>query len=90
VQSLGLQKIEPTNTGKYPATVDANGYAYVQFGRLYVSPTKVGSGKIKISAVGGGDHLGGGSNPPGGMALAQEVSLIARDVPGGNGTGGWL
>ena len=90
VQSLGLQKIEPTNTGKYPAAVDANGYAYVQFGRLYVSPTKVGSGKIKISAVGGGDHLGGGSNPPGGMALAQEVSLIARDVPGGNGTGGWL
>lgn len=90
VQSLGLQKIEPTNTGKYPAALDANGYAYVQFGRLYVSPTKVGSGKIKISAVGGGDHLGGGSNPPGGMALAQEVSLIARDVPGGNGTGGWL
>ena len=90
VQSLGLQKIEPTNTGKYPAAVDANGYAYVQFGRLYVSPTKVGSGKIKISAVGGGDHLGGGSNPPGGMALSQEVSLIARDVPGGNGTGGWL
>ena len=90
VQSLGLQKIEPTNTGKYPAAVDANGYAYVQFGRLYVSPTKVGSGKIKISAVGGGDHLGGGSNPPGGMELTQEVSLIARDVPGGNGTGGWL
>ena len=90
VQSLGLEKIEPTNAGKYPAVVDANGYAYVQFGRLYVSPTKVGSGKIKISAVGGGDHLGGGSNPPGGMEIAQEVSLIARDVPGGNGTGGWL
>ena len=90
VNSLGLEKIEPTNTGKYPAVVDPNGYAYVQFGRLYVSPTKVGSGKIKISAVGGGDHLGGGSNPPGGMEIVQEVSLIARDVPGGNGTGGWL
>ncbi|MBR1699597.1 MAG: S8 family serine peptidase [Bacteroidales bacterium] len=90
VTSLGLQKIEPTNAGKYPAVVDPSGYAYVQFGRLYVSPTKLGSGKIKISAVGGGDHLGGGSNPPGGMELVQEVSLIARDVPGGNGTGGWL
>ena len=90
VTSLGLQKIEPTNAGKYPAVVDPGGYAYVQFGRLYVSPTKLGSGKIKISAVGGGDHLGGGSNPPGGMELVQEVSLIARDVPGGNGTGGWL
>ena len=49
VTSLGLQKIEPTNAGKYPAVVDPSGYAYVQFGRLYVSPTKLGSGKIKIS-----------------------------------------
>ena len=90
VSSLGLQKIQPTNTERYPAAVDPNGYAYVQFGRLYVNPTKLGSGKIKISAVGGGDHLGGGDNPPGGMELTQEISLIARDVDGGNGTGGWL
>ena len=90
VSSLGLQKIEPTNAGKYPAVVDANGYAYVQFGRLYVQPSKLGSGKIKITAVGGGSHVGGGSNPPGGMEISQEISLIARDVPGGNGTGGWL
>ena len=88
--SLGLQKIAPTNADKYPAIEDENGYAYVQFGRLYVHPTLVGSGKIKITAVGGGDHVGGGSNPPGGMELTQEVSLIARDVDGGNGTGGWL
>ena len=90
VQSLGLQKIEPTNTAKYPAVADPSGYAYIQFGRLYVQPSKVGSGKITVSAVGGGDHLGGGSNPPGGMELSQDISLIARDVPGGNGTGGWL
>ena len=67
-----------------------NGYAYVQFGRLYVHPTAVGSGKITINAVGGGDHVGGGNNPPGGMVLTQDVSLIARDADGGNGTGGWL
>ena len=88
--SMGLQKIAPTNTDKYPAVSDENGYAYVQFGRLYVHPTLVGSGKIEITAVGGGDHVGGGSNPPGGMELTQSVSLIARDADGGNGTGGWL
>lgn len=90
VESMGLQKIEPTNTENYPAAVDAGGYAYVQFGRLYIHPTKIGSGKLNISAVGGGDHLGGGNNPPGGMELVQTVSLIAREADGGNGTGGWL
>ena len=90
VESLGLQKIRPEDSGKYPATEDAGGYAYVQFGRLYIHPTKIGSGKIHVSAVGGGDHLGGGGNPPGGMEMCQEISLIARDADGGNGTGGWL
>ena len=90
VSSLGLEKITPTNTEKYPAVVDGNGYAYIQFGRLYIHPSKIGSGTITIAAVGGGDHVGGGSNPPGGMTLTQTVSLIARDTDGGNGTGGWL
>ena len=88
--SMGLQKISPTNTEKYPAVEDENGYAYVQFGRLYVYPTAIGSGIITVTAVGGGDHVGGGNNPPGGMELSQKVSLIARDTDGGNGTGGWL
>ena len=88
--SMGLQKLTPESSDKYPALLDKNGYAYVQYGRLYVHPTKIGSGKIIITAVGGGDHVGGGDNPPGGMTLTQEISLIARDVDGGNGTGGWL
>lgn len=90
--SMGLQKIDldPTTTATNPAVADENGYAYVQFGRLFVHPTKVGSGKITITAVGGGDHVGGGSNPPGGMVLTQSVSLIARDTDGGHGNGGWL
>ena len=88
--SMGLQKLQPNPSDKYPVVADPNGYAYVQFGRLYVHPTKLGAGKIKITAVGGGDHLGGGDNPPGGMALSQTVSLLAREVDGGNGTGGWL
>ena len=90
VSSMGLQKLQPNSSDKYPAVVDPNGYAYVQFGRLYVHPTKLGSGKIMITAVGGGDHLGGGKNPPGGMSLTQTISLLSREVEGGNGTGGWL
>ena len=90
ITSLGLEAVTPANDSKHPAIVDESGKACVQYGRLYVYPTKVGSGKIKITAVGGGDHVGGGDNAPGGMVLTQEVSLIARDVDGGNGTGGWL
>lgn len=89
VNSLGLQKISGASDKKYPA-VPASGYALVQYGRLYIHPTKIGSGKIKIRAVGGGSSLGGGSNPPGGMEIVQEISLIAREGNGGNGTGGWL
>ena len=90
VSSMGLQPVSATGTDKNPAIADEGGNAYIQFGRLYIHPTKVGSGKITITAVGGGDHVGGGSNPPGGMELTQSVSLIARDTDGGNGTGGWL
>jgi subtilisin family serine protease len=88
--SMGLQKLSPDSSDKYPAVADANGYAYVQFGRLYVYPTRLGSGKINITAVGGGDHLGGEDNPTGGMAVTQTLSLISREAEGGNGTGGWL
>ena len=90
VSSMGLQTLAPESTDDYPAVADANGYAYVRFGRLYVHPTKLGSGKITISAVGGGDHIGGGDNPTGGMVVTQTVSLLSREVDGGNGTGGWL
>ena len=90
IDALGLQKITGSSQSKYPCVPEGECYGYVQFGRLYFYPTKLGSGKLTIKAVGGGDHLGGGDNPPGGMELAREISIIARDVPGGNGTGGWL
>ena len=90
IDALGLQKMTPKSQDKYPCTPDTECYGYIQFGRLYIHPTKLGSGKLTIRAVGGGDHVGGGDNPPGGMELDREISIIARDVPGGNGTGGWL
>lgn len=90
ITAMGLQAISPVNDAARPGITDASSVAVVQYGRLYIYPTKLGSGKITIHAVGGGDALGGGNNPPGGMELVREVSLIARDANGGNGNGGWL
>ena len=90
IDALGLQKIQGTNDSKYPATPAGECYGYVQFGRLYIHPTKVGSGTMTIKVIGGGDHLGGGDNPPGGMEIDRKISIIAREADGGNGTGGWL
>lgn len=92
VSNLGLQKLTPkkiegVNGTPVPQT---ECYAYEQFGRLYIHPTKVGSGYVKIKLVGGGDHIGGGANPPGGMELLREVSIIAREGGSINGEGGWL
>ncbi len=90
IDALGLQKIQGTSDSKYPATPAGECYGYVQFGRLYIHPTKVGSGTMTIKVIGGGDHLGGGDNPPGGMEIDRKISVIAREADGGNGTGGWL
>ena len=60
---------------------------YMQYGSLYVHPTKMGSGKIKIKAVGGGTEIGG-SNAIGGMEIVQEISIISRPFKSKNG--GWL
>ena len=90
VESLGLKPIDPANDEKNPAIEVDGKYAFIQFGRLYINPSKLGSGKFIIHMVGGGDHLGGGDNPPGGMEVVREFSVIARDVDGGNGNGGWL
>ena len=51
------------------------------------SPTKMGSGKVVVKAVGGGTELGGGDNV-GGMALTREVSIISRSIKSSNQ--GWL
>ena len=90
VASMGLKKIQGKPVKNYPCVPEEESYAYIQYGRLYIYPTKIGSGKITITAVGGGDHLGGGDNPPGGMELTQTISLISREADGNNGNGGWL
>ena len=60
---------------------------YMEFGRLYIHPTKMGSGKVVIKAIGGGTEVGG-KNQIGGMEMVQEVSIISRPFKTSNG--GWL
>lgn len=60
---------------------------YMQYGRLYVHPTKMGAGKITITAIGGGDVVGG-DNTVGGMEMTQELSIVSRAFKSSNG--GWL
>lgn len=70
---------------------DALGLAedpYVQYGKLFIHPTKVGSGKIRVYAVGGGTDTGGGDKPTGGMQISQEISVVSRSIKSSNG--GWL
>ena len=60
---------------------------YMQYGRLYIHPTKLGAGKIKITAIAGGSIVGG-EEAVGGMVMTQEVSVISRSFKSKNG--GWL
>jgi len=60
---------------------------YVQYGRLFVHPTKIGSCKIRITAVGGGTAVGG-DDAIGGMEVSQVISVISRSD--NNKNGGWL
>lgn len=60
---------------------------YIEYGRLYIHPTKTGAAKFRVTAVGGGDVVGGG-NYVGGMEVSQEISVIVRSFSSSNG--GWL
>lgn len=59
----------------------------IEKGILKVTCTKVGSGKITVRAIAGGDNLGGGDSI-GGMEFSKEISIVSRPYVSGNG--GWL
>lgn len=60
---------------------------YIQYGKLYIHPTKVGSGKFKISIVAGGSSLGTDTEM-GGMVATQTISVISKTKKSSNG--GWM
>ena len=59
----------------------------LKHGRLYIKATKIGSGKVKINAVGGGSAVGT-EETIGGMAISREISIITRGFTSFGG--GWL
>ena len=83
--NLTYTGIEMTDAAK--AAIGLSEDPYIQYGRLYINPTKIGSAKLTIHAIGGGTQLGGEDNI-GGMAISQEVSIIVRSFKSTNG--GWL
>lgn len=56
-------------------------------GVLKFTCSKVGSGKITVRAIAGGNTLGGGDSI-GGMEISQEISIVSR--PFATRNGGWL
>ena len=59
----------------------------IENGVLKLTCTKVGSGKITVRAIAGGDKLGGGDSI-GGMEFSREISIVSRPFTTKNG--GWL
>ena len=59
----------------------------IEKGMMKITCTKVGSGKISVKAIAGGDKLGGGDSI-GGMEFSKEISIASRPYVAGNG--GWL
>ena len=59
----------------------------MQYGRLWIHPTKIGAAKITVKAVGGGTEIGGGKKI-GGMPVEHQISIISRNIKSSNG--GWL
>ena len=77
---------------------------FIKNGKLVINPGKTGAGKIKITAIAGGDSVAGnisgdmsgmgdivtipGTEGMGGMNITREISIVARGVASNNG--GWL
>lgn len=64
-----------------------SGTPEIRNGIMTLTCTKVGSGKITVRAIAGGDKLGGGDSI-GGMEFSREISVVSRPYAANNG--GWL
>ncbi len=58
----------------------------IAYGKLQIKCTKPGVARIKVTAIAGGDTLGG--EVEGGQAVTREFAIIARATK--NANGGWL
>lgn len=71
-------------------TLGIEGDPYIKFGRLYIKCTKIGSAKISVTAIAGGETIAGqGSAAVGGTEFTREISIMSREA-GFAENGGWL
>ena len=59
----------------------------IRYGQLQIYPTRIGSGKITVTALVGGDSENSDSTPSG-ERISREISIISRNAAPENG--GWL
>jgi len=59
----------------------------IRYGKLRIRTTKVGSARITVRAIAGGETLGG-KDQIGGMEISRTISILSRGVASDNG--GWL
>ncbi len=85
--SVNLTYLDIEYTDEAAEAIGLTEKPYIKYGRLYIHPTKCGSAKLRINAVGGGTAVGG-DDAIGGMAIHQDVSIIVRSARSKNG--GWL
>jgi hypothetical protein len=84
-QNLTYTKVEIDPVSRELLGVE--GDPYVKNGKLHIQCNKTGSAKVSISAIAGGNTLGGGA-VIGGTEFTKEVSILSREVAAS--TGGWL
>ena len=83
---LNSPEVEPLEIDEMNA-IGLLGQPYVKYGKLYIHPTRIGSVKITVSALVGGDSENA-SDTPSGQRVKREVSIMARANVSENG--GWL
>ena len=86
--SLNLTYTDVEVSDEAREALGIEGTPFVKNGRLNIHCTKVGSAKIKITAIAGGDTLGT-EGTMGGSPFTKEVSILSREAAVAK-NGGWL
>ena len=84
-KSLKYLSVEVSTEDKMALGLQKN--PYIEQGKLWMHPTRCGSCRIRINAVGGGPAIGT-DDAIGGMSMNREVSVIVKSHKSANG--GWL
>ena len=84
-KSLTYQGVELSDAARSSLGISTT--PTISNGMLNIKCTKSGVGRIKITAIVGGESVGGGNNM-GGMLVEREAEIVARGSVAANG--GWL